>query len=72
MCIVLHTNRLARCGHLFHPEGLYFLLHLAIIALSSLQQTYGLTVVKIATQMTSLLDFDVCGNSLLKIVKNVM
>ena len=72
VCIVLLTNRFARCGHLFHPEGLYFLLLLAEIALSSLLQSYNLTVVKMATQMTSLLHFDVCGNSILKILENVM
>ena len=36
VCIVLNTNRFARCGHLVHPEGLYFLLLSAVIVLSSL------------------------------------
>ena len=36
VCMVLNTNHFARCGHLVHSEGLYFLLLSAVIALSSL------------------------------------
>ena len=35
LCIVLNTNRFARCGYLVHTEGLYFLLLLAVITLTS-------------------------------------
>ena len=70
--IGVYRSQHERFAHMVHSEGLYFLLLSAVIALNSLQQTYGLTVMKIATHMTSLLHFDVCGNSLLKIVENVM